>query len=336
MRFIFFIFIMLFLNACISQDQKSSSKTLTIYSAFENEEVKQYIDAFRQKYPDIKVEMIVASNGVLTARLLAEKSHPRADIIYGLSAMNMEELRDIGLLEAHYLAIEPAIKLDFQNPYYIGLNNVEGVILVNTKELQKKGLSTPLSFKDLTRAEYKGLITMPNPTFSGTGFVDVVGWISLWGRQKAFEYMKKLDKNIGIYTLSGSKPAYFATSGEYPIALSFSYRGLQIVKKNPMMKMIFPKEGSPADLESIALVKKQNENVNAKIFFQWAISQEAMRLYEKNNAHIAIKRSTPLPSGYRDVFPKVILIDFAKFARNRGEILDEWNKLFSNKSEGKQ
>lgn len=54
---------------------------------------------------------------------------------------------------------------------------------------------------------------MSNPTSSGTGFLTVVGWIELFGEEKAWKYMKELNKNVALYTHYGSKPARMALSG---------------------------------------------------------------------------------------------------------------------------
>lgn len=66
-------------------------------------------------------------------------------------------------------------------------------------------MAVPKTYEDLLKPEYKGLITMPNPASSGTGFLTVSGLAQLLGADKAWEYMDKLHENIGIYTHSGSK-----------------------------------------------------------------------------------------------------------------------------------
>src|SRR3546814_4292552 len=41
----------------------------------------------------------------------------------------------------------------------------------------------------------------------------------------AWAFMDALDKNIAVYTHSGSKPCKQAAAGEYVIGISFDYRG---------------------------------------------------------------------------------------------------------------
>ncbi len=44
---------------------------------------------------------------------------------------------------------------------------------------RSKGVAIPQSYGDLIKAEYKGLIVMPNPASSGTGFLTVLAILQL-------------------------------------------------------------------------------------------------------------------------------------------------------------
>ena len=50
---------------------------------------------------------------------------------------------------------------------------------VNEKELMDRGLEVPYSYEDLLKDEYKGLIIMPNPLSSGTGYSIVSSLIQI-------------------------------------------------------------------------------------------------------------------------------------------------------------
>src|SRR3546814_4232558 len=52
---------------------------LTVYSAIEAEDLKRYAETFNQDHPDIKINWVRDSTGVVTAKLLAEKNNPQAD-----------------------------------------------------------------------------------------------------------------------------------------------------------------------------------------------------------------------------------------------------------------
>lgn len=341
MRFLILLCLGIFFIGCVSDKKAESAnnKKLLIYTTFENEQITQYIKAFNKAYPNIQVDVVVDSHGVISAKILAERDNPKADVIYGLSVFNMEQLKQEHLLAPLHIdnldKFQPLFRDADNPPYYVGLSGVESAMIVNEKELTKKSLPIPQSYKDLTNPIYKGLITMSNPTSSGTGFLSVVGWIELFGEKEAWKYMKELDKNIALYTHSGSKPARMALSGEYPIGISLGYRGHRMLVEKKPIKMIFANEGYGWDLESLGLVKKDSINPNAEIFVRWASSDEAMKVYASNNALTGINQEQK-PLGYlSDPYSKLTPINFVEMAKKREKILKQWNTNFDTKSEAK-
>ena len=57
---------------------------LTVYTAIEAEDLERYATAFNVDHPDIKINWVRDSTGVITAKLLAEKNNPQADVVWGL------------------------------------------------------------------------------------------------------------------------------------------------------------------------------------------------------------------------------------------------------------
>ena len=59
----------------------------------------------------------------------------------------------------------------------------------------------PKGWNDLLDPKFKGLITMPNPVASGTGFLQIASILQMYGakegKEDGWEFLKKLDKNIG-------------------------------------------------------------------------------------------------------------------------------------------
>ena len=76
-----------------------AKEPLLIYTAVEPEYLSVYKQAFEKQNPDLEIVYIRDSAGPISARLIAEKNHPKADVIFGLSAIALEKLHQIGLLE---------------------------------------------------------------------------------------------------------------------------------------------------------------------------------------------------------------------------------------------
>jgi len=62
---------------------------LLIYTALETDAMKLYKDGFEKANPDIEVKWVRDSTGIVTAKLLAEKANPQADVIAGLAASSL-------------------------------------------------------------------------------------------------------------------------------------------------------------------------------------------------------------------------------------------------------
>jgi iron(III) transport system substrate-binding protein len=150
---------------------------LLVYTALETDQIKAYQEAFNKAYPDVELKFVRDSTGVITAKVLAEKANPQADMVIGTSASSMAVFANEGMLEPYApKGVEkiPAQYRDSQNPpRWVGMDIYGAAICFNTVEAQKQNLPKPTSWKDLTKPVYKGKIVMPNPASSGTGFLDV-------------------------------------------------------------------------------------------------------------------------------------------------------------------
>jgi iron(III) transport system substrate-binding protein len=320
---------------------KPSSKELTIYTAIEEPQINKYLEPFKRKYPDIKLEIVRASTGDMTARLMAEKSNPKADVIWGLAATSLIMADKQGMLEPYKPKggenIPKEFKGEGENPAWYGIDAFITAITVNKEELSKKKLPIPTSYEELIKSEYKGMIVMPNPQSSGTGFIAVSAWMQLMGKDKAFEYMDKLHNNIGVYTHSGSLPAKMAASGEYPIGISYDWKGLQLKKEGYPVEVIFPKEGSGWDLEANGLVKKANIKEEAKIFLDYVLSKEAMLMYGENYAVTTLDVGSAIPEGFpKKPLEQMIKNNLSWAGDNRDSILKQWIGKYDSKSEPKK
>ena len=74
---------------------------LTVYTAVEAEDLKRYAEEFNKAHPDIQINWVRDSTGIITAKLLAEKNNPQADVIWGLAATSLLLMKSEGMLEPY-------------------------------------------------------------------------------------------------------------------------------------------------------------------------------------------------------------------------------------------
>jgi iron(III) transport system substrate-binding protein len=321
---------------------KPATGGITVYTALEDDQLSEYLPLFQKQYPDIKVNKVRDSTGVVTAKLLAEKDNPTADVVWGLAASSLLVADKQGMLEPYAPkgldAVQPMFR-DSQNPpHWVGIDAWESAFCVNTVEAGKKNLPIPQSWADLIKPEYKGQIVMSNPASSGTGFLSVSVILQMMGDAEGWKYLDALHENIAQYVHSGSKPCKLAGSGEYAIGISFGYRAVKQKNGGEPIQPVFPKEGSGWDVEANALVKKANINPDAKTFLDWAISPEISKKYAKNFPLTAVKTDVPIPAGFPEDPLKQLSTknDLKWAAANRDTILAEWTKRYDSKSEAKK
>jgi iron(III) transport system substrate-binding protein len=150
---------------------------LTVYTALETDQIKAYETGFYRANPNIELRWVRDSTGVITAKLLAEKANPQADVVMGVAASSLALLDSQGMLTPYAPINLDAIMSVYRDkknpPDWWGMDVWGATICFNTVEAQKKGIPKPETWKDLTKPVYKGQIVMPNPASSGTGFFDV-------------------------------------------------------------------------------------------------------------------------------------------------------------------
>jgi iron(III) transport system substrate-binding protein len=315
---------------------------LLVYTALETDQLKAYQEAFNKVNPDIEIKWVRDSTGVITAKLLAEKANPQADVVMGVAASSLALLDKNGMLEPYRPLNLDAIMSQYRDkknpPAWFGMNVWGATICFNTVEAQKRNIPKPETWKDLTKPVYKGQVVMPNPASSGTGFFDVTAWLALFGDDNGkgggWKYMDALHENIAQYTHSGSRPCNMAASGEYVVGISFEYRANANKARGAPIDLVFPKEGLGWDLEAFAIHKGTKKLAAAKKLADWASSKDAMRLYGKNFAITAQPGvADPLPNIPKDYEQRLVKMDFNWAADNRERILTEWNKRYNAKSE---
>ena len=323
------------LSALPAQGQPT---TLNVYTALETDQLKDYQTGFNKAYPDIELKWTRDSTGIITAKILAEKAKPAADVIMGVAASSMVVFEREGLLHgyapANLKAINPRFRAAGASPTWVGMDVFGAAVCYNVAEAVKQGLPKIESWTDLLKPEFKGKIVMPNPNSSGTGFLDVTAWLQIFGEKGGWNFMDKLHQNVAVYTHSGSKPCVMAGAGEFPVGISFEYRANTVRQKGAPIDVVFPKEGLGWDLESIAIVKGTPKLDAAKKLADWASTREANELYAKNFVVTAIPgiatRLKYVPTDYEQ---RLVKNDFQWMGKNRDVVLAEWQKRYADKSE---
>jgi iron(III) transport system substrate-binding protein len=313
---------------------------LTVYTAIEADQLKAYKAAFEADVPDVEIRWVRDSTGIITAKLLAEKANPVADVVWGLAATSLMLLAKEGMLEPYAPKGLDQVKASMRDPAdpprWVGMDVWSSVICYNTIEAEARKLPKPAGWADLTDPAYRGQIVMPNPASSGTGYLMVSAWLQMMGEEQGWAYMDALHENIGAYTHSGSKPCRQAGAGEYALGISFEYRANKTKQDGAPIDIVLPKEGLGWDMEASGIIQGTRNLEAAKKLIDWSITPQANRLYSQGYAIVALPGiASKLEFIEGDVEAMLMPNDFAWAAANRERILAEWAKRYDSKSEPK-
>ena len=311
-----------------------AQEKVVVYTSLETDEVAEYLKLARKELPDLDIHIIRLSTGELGARMLAERANPQADLIWGWAVTNIEDFVNKGMLEPYKPKGVEKLDKKFVHPgfQYVGIDMYIAAFCVNIKVMKEKGLPMPKGWNDLLDPKFKGLIAMPNPVASGTGFLQISSILQMYGakegKEDGWEFLKKLDKNMGQYIKSGSRPAKMTASGEFAVGASFDFVVAEQKKQGFPVEFVFPIEGAGYEVEANALLKGAKNPAAAKKFLDWAISVNAMKAYS------AFKLGVTLPGiPTRSDMPQLAQInlypmDFTWQGKNRDAILQKWESLF--------
>jgi iron(III) transport system substrate-binding protein len=321
--------------ACPSLAQQKTK--LTIYTALENDQLAPFKASIEKAVPEADVVWVRDSTGVITARFLAEKDNPRADMVMGLAASSLLVFDKAGLLAEYKPKGADALKPAFRptsGPYtWTGMDAFLGVVCFNTAEAGKEKIATPTSWKDLLDPKLKGKVVMPHPASSGTGYLMVAGWLQSMGEEAGWKYMDGLHENIAAYLHSGSAPCVQAARGERVAGLALDMRGASEKTKGAPIEVILPSEGTGWEEEATAIVKGSKNMDLAKKVADWGATKEANELYAKSYAIVAYPGVANVPQNYPANAEKAMIKnDLGWMAANRDRVLAEWSKRYESKA----
>ncbi|MBM3571014.1 MAG: putative 2-aminoethylphosphonate ABC transporter substrate-binding protein [Alphaproteobacteria bacterium] len=311
---------------------------LTIYAGAEADNIKFFSEQFSKKHPNIKLNWIRDSTGIIQARVLAEKDNPRADVLFAMAVTSMINLDQIGLLMPYTPKGADKLStsyLDGRNPsHWTGIYGWASAMCFNTVEARKTNIARPSRWADLVNPALKGKMTMPHPASSGTGYLMVAAWIQIMGEENAWRYMDRLHENISVYSHSGSKPCEQAASGEFVLGLSFPFRAARLKSQGAPIEIIIAEEGTGWEMQTMGILRGTRNMDDAKTFLDWATSQDAMEAYGSRYEVTAMPVSVKKPEHFpTEVERKLIKNDFAWSAKEQPRIITEWRKRYDSKSE---
>lgn len=236
-----------------------------------------------EQFPQYNIVVMYMSTGKAAAKVYAEGSDTEIDILVGLETGYMNKIHDSledisGVSRVKYL---DGLQVADNRNRWVTWERQAGGIIVNTAILDKYGLEAPRTYEDLLKPEYKGLIAMPDPKSSGTGYFFYKNWVNLWGEDRALEYVDKLYGNLKQLTESGSGPIKLLRQGEIAIGLALTFQAVSEINEGQPFAILYPPEGSPYSLTGTAVIHGHREKPGVEEVYDFIVNQ--FILYDKEH-----------------------------------------------------
>lgn len=258
--------------------------TLNAYSIMPEKYCSKVFKAFTDE-TGIKVNFIRFSSGEALARIVAEKKNPQVDVLWGGPAATYTAGMKEGVFAPYKPVDAESIPAQFKDPdgYWTGIGVIPLVFLTNTKFLEKNSIEAPASWNDLLNPVYANNLQMADARTSGTAAERIYSLVKVYGEDGAFDYQKKMHKNIQLYTKSGAGGAMPVAQGQAASGIFYIVDALEIQQQGYPVVISYPVEGVTYGVESTGMLSGCKQPELAKKFLDWATSKKLAEVLVKNH-----------------------------------------------------
>ena len=262
---------------------------LVVYGSCEEEYLAAACAHFQELF-GITTTYQRLSTGEVEGKIEEENGNPSADVWFGGTTDPYNICAAKGLLEP-YDAVNAShlvgdMYKDADNNWFGIYKGILG-FMVNTDELARLEQEAPADWADLLKDEYKGEIWLSNYNTAGTAKLVVNTMIQKYGHDEGIKYLVDLDKNIEVYTKSGSGPSKNVGTGECVIGIGFLHDGITQIVDNGYTNvgLVIPSSGTSFEIGATAIFKGAAHPNAAKLWIEYALSPECVELAAKNGSY---------------------------------------------------
>lgn len=287
---------------------------LSIYHSPNVSSYADIIKKFKEKYPFIGVESLQASASRLLIRVLAEdKAKKYIPDIIDTRGFGINIMKEKGLLMKYASPNFPFIPPEFIDP--------EGYYWANCVAVQSVAYNTrvvlpndaPNSLEDLLHPRWKGKLFLDDIDYEWYG-----NMLSIMGREKGLEFMKKLSKQNIQFRFGKLLMANLVAAGEIPVFLTASGHTMeQLREKGAPVKWV-PIDPLIGQIGAMGITSHAPHPNAAKLFVNFLSSKEGQELisnsFGKNPTRVDTKHRYPnLDVKGRKLFVSSVTIDYSKY-----------------------
>jgi iron(III) transport system substrate-binding protein len=331
------VFLILFAFSC--RPSANNSHRLLIYTPHGQDLLRDFVNQYKQKYPDADVQFLDMGSREILERVRVERNRPQGDLWWGAAHTTFQTAADENLLAEFRPSWADKVPESARDPQgrWFGTYETPQVIVYNTEAVSPT--EAPHDWDDVLDPKWhdKVLIRSPYPSDTMRAIFGAIIWRSLkdtGSPDKGYEWLRKLDANVHEYTADGTLLMQKLARREGLISL-WDMPDVRLSKeqKNFPVAYSLPASGTPVVIDGIAIIKGTQHEDEARRFYEFVTTPESLvyaaHKYYRIPARTDLDRSK-LPAWMNEPFTRMPL-DWA-LLRKQG---DEWLRYWDTQIKGR-
>ena len=321
---------------------KKDSKTLVLaaYGGSYEKKMKETVIPKFEKEFGVKVKYITGSSVDTVSKLQAQKDNPQIDVAF-IDDGPQAQAKSFGLLAP----LDEKIVTNLANVYDIAKDKDNigvgfGIIstgLAYNKEVFEQNKWEPISsWNDLADPKFKGKLVLPSISNTyGLQMLIMAAKANGGSEQNiepGFDKMKQIAKNAVTFDKTADVSNYFL-QGQTVASAWGSSRVFTLKETGFPIEFVIPKEGAPALMSTVSVVKGAPNEELAQKFVNYVLSEEVQAEFAKSLFDGPVNKKVKLSGAILDKIiygeeqiSKLVKVDWEYINQKRDEWTERANK----------
>lgn len=295
-----------------------------------------------EKANGLKLKFVAPGDaGLLVNQLILTKDAPLGDVVFGIDNTFATRLADTGVIYDYSPDVAKVPAAADAAQYQVG--SVPGLTAIDFSDVclnadiayfQDKNLEIPVTFDDLLKPEYSGLLSVTNPATSSPGMSLLLatiaakgdGWKSYW------EQLTQNDLRVtggwsDTYFVDFSVPNY---GGDFPLVLSYASSPPSEIGEDGQPASVALLETCFRQVEYAGVLAGTNNPTAAGLVVDWLLSDEVQSSVPDNMYVYPVSQTATIPEAWKQHAPLATTtwqVDPAEIDANRDQWIRDWTAI---------
>ena len=297
---------------------------LVIYTSHPASVYAPIIKEFEER-TGVWVQVETGGTGELLDRLEAEKDAPKCDLLLGGGADSLTARRELFAPYVSPLAEELVPEYLCADGSWTPFSALPVVLIYNPVLVRT---NPPEGWESLLDPVWRGRIAFADPTVSGSGYTALATMLQVLPEDGVLE---TFFRNLGGQVLPGvtevvDEVADAVAEGSCTIGVTIEPAALEVIRAGRDVALLYPKEGTSAAADGMAVISGCAHEENARRFIDFAVGRDVQAHLAETCCRRSVRADLAHPEGADDGM-RLIDYDLSKAASERDWILSVWNLL---------